>query len=65
MPDGEALAAMAVAFRHLQLVLEPGGAVALAALLFHGEAVPGDTVIIVASGGNVDPGLYAQVLRQV
>lgn len=63
--DGEALAAMAVAFRHLRLVLEPGGAVALAALLFHGEAVAGDTVIVVASGGNVDAALYAQVLRQV
>lgn len=63
--DGEALAAIAVAFRHLRLVLEPGGAVALAALLFHGDAVAGDTVIVVASGGNVDAALYAQVLRQV
>ena len=53
---------MAVAFRHLRLVLEPGGAVALAALLFHPEAVEGDTVIVVASGGNVDAALFARVL---
>lgn len=60
--DAEALAAMAVAFRHLRIVLEPGGAVALAAALWRREAVAGDCVIVIASGGNVDPGLYAQAL---
>ena len=43
---------MALAFRHLKLVLEPGGAVALAAALFRGEAMEGDAVIVVATGGN-------------
>lgn len=51
--DDEALAAVSAAFRHLHIVLEPGGAVALAAALFHGQAIDGDAVICVASGGNV------------
>ncbi|MDG1116406.1 MAG: threonine/serine dehydratase [Flavimaricola sp.] len=60
--DDEAKQAMIAAFRHLNLVLEPGGAVGLAAALFHGSEVEGDTVIAVASGGNVDAALYATVL---
>ena len=57
--DDAALRAVAVAARHLRLVLEPGGAVALAAAL----ALPGDgPVIAVASGGNVDAGVLADAL---
>lgn len=59
--DAEALAAMALAFRHLRLVLEPGGAVSLAAALFRGDELDGD-VICVASGGNVDPATFASAL---
>lgn len=58
--DDQALRAMALAFTHLRIVLEPGGAAALAAALF-GEDLP-DTVIAVASGGNVDPATFAQAL---
>lgn len=58
--DDQALRAMALAFTHLRIVLEPGGAVALAAALF-GEDLP-DTVIAVATGGNVDPALFATAL---
>lgn len=58
--DDEALRAMAMAFSHLGLVLEPGGAVALAATLFRDSL--GDTVICTASGGNVDPGLFRMAL---
>lgn len=61
--DAEAMEAMALAFHHLRIVLEPGGAVALAAALFRGDAVAGDAVIAVASGGNVDPALLARALR--
>ncbi len=61
--DAEALQAVALAFRHLRIVVEPGGAVALAAALFHGDGIGGDTVIAVASGGNVDPDLFAEVIR--
>jgi len=63
--DDQALAAMAAAFRHLRIVLEPGGAVALAAALWHGDAIAGDAVIAVASGGNVDPGTFARALAVV
>jgi threonine dehydratase len=60
--DSEALAAMRAAFDHLRIVLEPGGAVALAATLFRTGAIEGDAVIAVASGGNVDPETFAAAL---
>lgn len=60
--DDEALRAMALAFAHLRIVIEPGGAVALAAALFRDD-LP-DSVICTASGGNVDPGLFAEALRR-
>ena len=60
--DDQALRAMALAFAHLRIVLEPGGAVALAAALFCND-LP-DTVICTASGGNVDPALFAEVLMR-
>jgi threonine dehydratase len=60
--DDQALQAMALAFSHLRIVVEPGGAVALAAALFS----PGvsETVICTASGGNVDPALFRRVLER-
>lgn len=61
--DEEAKRAMALAFNRLKIVLEPGGAVSLAAALFHGGAVAMDTAIAVTTGGNVDPALFAQVLQ--
>jgi threonine dehydratase len=60
--DAQAMAAMATAFRTLKIVVEPGGAVALAAALTHPAAIEGDAVIVVASGGNVDPALYREAL---
>jgi threonine dehydratase len=60
--DDQALRAMALAFTHLRIVLEPGGAVALAAALFAPE-MP-DTVIAVATGGNVDPATFALALHR-
>ena len=58
--DDQALRAMALAFTHLRIVLEPGGAVALAAALFAPD-LP-DTVICTASGGNVDPETFRRAL---
>jgi threonine dehydratase len=59
--DDEALSAMALAFAHLRIVLEPGGAVALAAAM----ALPGDhPVVCVASGGNVDAQVFADALAR-
>jgi threonine dehydratase len=61
--DDEVRDAMRAAFRHLRLVVEPGGAVALAAVLAGRLDCRGRTVAIVLSGGNVDADLYAEVLR--
>ena len=60
--DDEALQAMALAFQHLRIVLEPGGAVALAAALFRDD-LP-DTVIAIGSGGNVDTAVFADSLAR-
>ncbi|MDP5327458.1 MAG: threonine/serine dehydratase [Paracoccaceae bacterium] len=61
--DHDCLRAMALAWARLRIVVEPGGAVALAAALFHGNQLRGDTVIAVASGGNVDAAIFAQALN--
>jgi len=60
--DQEVTAAMAFAFHELKLVVEPGGAVALAALLTGKFDARGKTVVIVLSGGNVDADFYAKVI---
>ncbi len=62
--EAEVRAAMAFAFRHLKLVVEPGGAVALAALLGGKYPAKGRAVAVVLSGGNVDPALFATVLAE-
>ncbi len=60
--EDEALRAMAHAFQRLKLVVEPGGAVALAAALFHPDAFTHDTVIAIISGGNVDATMFSRAL---
>jgi len=60
--DEEALRAVALAYQRLKIVLEPGGAVALAAALFRPEQITGDAVIVVATGGNVDADVFSQSL---
>ena len=60
--DQHAFEAMRIAFRHLKIVLEPGGAVALAAALFHPDTIEGDAVICTISGGNADPEMFASAL---
>ena len=62
--DAEVAEAVAFAFRELKLVVEPGGAVALAALLAGRMDARGKNVVIVLSGGNVDAELYARLIRQ-
>ena len=60
--DDEALQAMVLAFQYLRIVLEPGGAVALAAALFR-QDLP-DTVVVVASGGNVSPAVFTGAMER-
>ena len=62
--DEECLHAMALAFKYLKIVIEPGGAAALAAALFHGEHISGDAVIAVATGGNVDKKIFENALSK-
>ncbi len=62
--DAEAAEAVRFAFEVLKLVLEPGGAVALAAVLSGKIATKGKAIGVIASGGNCDPGLYARILRR-
>lgn len=63
--DDEVLDAMARAFAHLKLVIEPGGAVGLAAALQGRLDLKGATAVIVASGGNVNPDIYALALARL
>jgi len=61
--DAELIAAMRFAFEHLKLVLEPGGAAGLAALLAHKVALDsGARVGVVLSGGNVDWARFCELL---
>ena len=60
--DAQAASAVAFAFRELKLVVEPGGAVALAAALTGLADLRGKTVVIVLSGGNVGAEVFAACL---
>ncbi len=60
--DEEVGAAVAFAYRELKLVVEPGGAIGLAALLAGRIDARGKNVVIVLSGGNVDADLFAKLV---
>ncbi|HEY4345724.1 MAG TPA: threonine/serine dehydratase [Parvibaculum sp.] len=60
--DDEVAEAMRFAFMEMKLAVEPGGAVALAAMLTGKIDARGKAVAIVLSGGNVDPELFAKVI---
>ena len=60
--DGEVAAAVAFAFSELKLVVEPGGAVALAALMTGKIDIAGKVAVAVLSGGNVDPELFSRLV---
>jgi threonine dehydratase len=60
--DDEARDAMRFAFEELKLVVEPGGAVALAAILSGKIASKGRVIAAVLSGGNVDPAQFAAII---
>jgi threonine dehydratase len=60
--DEEVAAAVAFAFRELKLVVEPGGAVGLAALIAGKVDIKGKIAVAVLSGGNVDPELFHRLV---
>lgn len=61
--DAEVAEAVRYAFRTLKLVVEPGGAVSLAALLSGKVRTKDQTTAIVLSGGNVDPALFSAIIE--
>lgn len=63
--EEEVLKAMAHIFARLKIVAEPGGAVAVAAALFHGDEIEGDAVVAVVSGGNVDAKMFSRALASL
>lgn len=63
--DDEALDAMAFAFRRMKLVVEPGGAAALAALLSRKPFARRSRVGVVLTGGNVDSDIYQRALARL
>jgi threonine dehydratase len=62
--DDEVCHAISYAYHYLKLVVEPGGAVALAALLHQKIDIKGRHVGIILSGGNIDTALLMECLRQ-
>ncbi|OYR26007.1 pyridoxal-phosphate dependent enzyme family protein [Brucella lupini] len=60
--DHEVLLAIRYAFEELRLVTEPGGVIALAALLNDPPSLRGKNVIVIVSGGNVEPAVFKQAL---
>jgi threonine dehydratase len=61
--DSEVSEAMRFAWKNHELTVEPGGAVGLAALLA-GRIEPLEGAVVVLSGGNVDPSLFARILGE-
>ena len=63
MTDEQVLSAMRFAFQNLKLVVEPGGAIALAALLADKSSYRDKTVLVILSGGNVDDAIFRRALN--
>jgi threonine dehydratase len=63
--DSDVRYAVAYAWREMKLVVEPGGAIALAALLSGAFEAKGRTVAVVLSGGNVDPHLFSDIICNI
>jgi len=62
--DKDALQAIATAFKHLKIIIEPGGAAALAAVLTGQYPAGAQTIVAVASGGNIDESMFRRALDE-
>ncbi|MBT8471430.1 MAG: pyridoxal-phosphate dependent enzyme, partial [Marinicaulis sp.] len=62
--EQEVCEAVAFASKHLKLTVEPGGAVALAGVLSGKYEITGQNVVVVLSGGNIDPALHAKIISE-
>lgn len=62
LTDDEIAETVAWAFKYLKIVLEPGGAAALAAVYHKKIETAGRTIGLTLSGGNIDPGQFAAIL---
>jgi threonine dehydratase len=62
--EAEVRRAVAFAFTELKLVVEPGGAVSLAAVLAGKADTKGRNTAVILTGGNVDPALFAEIIRE-
>ena len=56
--------AMKVAFEYFKIILEPGGAIALAAVISKQIDLRNKAVVVIGSGGNADPVMFSQILAQ-
>lgn len=64
VPDAAVLEAVAYAFGELKLVVEPGGAIGLAALLSGQVSLQGRSCVVILSGGNIDPMILQRALAK-
>jgi threonine dehydratase len=60
--EAETAAAMRFAYTELGVIIEPGGAVALAAVI-SGKTISTEKTLIILSGGNVDPSLFTEIIE--
>ena len=61
--DTESLIAMKIAYKYFKIVLEPGGAVALAAAISKKIDIKNKNILVIASGGNVDSDIFEKCLH--
>jgi threonine dehydratase len=63
--DKQVLEAMSLLFLHHKLVVEPGGAISLAAAFNEIDKIQAESIIIICSGGNVDPKIFSRALKLI
>jgi threonine dehydratase len=62
--EDDILRSVGLLAREANLVVEPSGAVASAAYLFHRDRLPSGTTVAVVSGGNLEVDLFSDLVRR-